>query len=369
MTHAPERPAPLDVREAGFSLVEVSVAMFLMLVIMGAALRVVAPATGTGRTEPEVVDVQQRARAGADLLVRDLSMAGAGVDRGPGLGPLRRFFAPVVPRRMGLEGADDYATARADAITILFVPSTWSQTTLREPLPAGADLRVDLWPGCPPGDALCGLAAGSHLLVFDRLGHFDGFTMTSVLADAGHLRSWGSQPPFAYPIGSTVTGLEWHTYYFDAANRQLRHADGYLTDVPVADDVVGLSFEYFGDPRPPEEPKPPLGTASCLFDTAGNLVPGLSVLPAQGTSLSALPLSLFRDGPWCGDGNNRYDADLLRIRMVRVLLRVQVGNDAMRGRSSDYAVGGSSLNAARSLPDYALRFDIAPRNLAWGRPW
>jgi hypothetical protein len=206
--------------------------------------------------------------------------------------------------------------------------------------------------------------------VFDRIGQFDGFTITGVLGDAASLRPHQpGQVPFAYAPGSIVTEAEWHTYYFDAASRQLRHADGYLTDSPVLDDVVSLEFEYFGDPRPPEEPKPPVGTASCLFDTAGALRPGMTVLPTRGESLSALPLSLFRDGPWCGEGNNRYDADLLRIRMVRVLLRIQVGNEMLRGRSADYVVAGRSLSAARSLPDYTLRFDVSPRNMGWARAW
>ena len=30
------------------------------------------------------------------------------------------------------------------------------------------------------------------------------------------------------------------------------HYDGYLTAFPVVDNVVGLNFEYFGDPDPPD---------------------------------------------------------------------------------------------------------------------
>jgi hypothetical protein len=31
---------------------------------------------------------------------------------------------------------------------------------------------------------------------------------------------------------------------------------------------------------------------------------------------------MFQDGPWCGSGDNEFDADLLRIRKVRVTLRM-----------------------------------------------
>jgi hypothetical protein len=204
--------------------------------------------------------------------------------------------------------------------------------------------------------------------VFDQEGHFDAFTLTQVQADAGRLRAWQpGHPPFNYPAGSVVTEAESHTYYFDAQNRQLRHSDGYLTDIPVVDDVVGVAFEYFGDPWPPRAPKPPSGAANCLFDPSGSPVPGMAVLPAQGASLAPLPLAMFRDGPWCGDGDNRFDADLLRIHRVRVTLRLQVGNEMMRGRSTEFVVAGTSVSAARSLPDYSLRFDVSPRNMGWDR--
>jgi prepilin-type N-terminal cleavage/methylation domain-containing protein len=331
----------------GFSLLELLVAMALVLVITVAVLSIVAPDASTGRTEPEVVDVQQRARVGQDLLARDLYMAGAGIDLGPAAGPLNQFIAPIVPRRMGRQGADAYTVARSDAITILYVPRTYSQTTLRDPLPPGTSLRVDHLPNCPPAVVMCGLGVGSSVLVFDQARHFDGFTLTQILLDSGQLRPWQvNHAPYSYSAGSLVSEVEWHTYYLDSGTRQLRHFDGYSTDIPVVDDAVGLFLEYFGDPGP---------------------IPGLSLLPTQGGSLAALPLSLFSDGPWYGDGENRFDADLLRIRRVRVTLRVQVGNDMMRGRSAEYAVAGRSLSAARSLPDYALRFDVAPRNMGWTR--
>jgi hypothetical protein len=62
----------------------------------------------------------------------------------------------------------------------------------------------------------------------------------------------------------------------------------------------------------------------------------------------------FTDGPWCPDGAQavRFDADLLRIRRVRLRLRVQVAAPALRG--------------ARSLffaPDQQVVLDVTPRNM------
>lgn len=355
--------------DRGFSLVELAVSMALVLVVTTAALSIVGPGTTTGRTQPEVADLQQRARAGGDQIARDLYRAGAGVYLGPAVGPLRRFFAPVVPRRMGLMNADAYTAARSDAVTIVHVPDTFAQTVLQDPLPsAAADLRVALMPNCPPASGLCGLAVGSSIVIFDAEGHFDFFTLTDAIGNAGRLRQWQqSQPSHSYQPGAVVAEARMHSYYFDAPDRQLRHFDGYLTDMPVVDNVVGLSFTYFGDPLPPRAPKPPPGVANCLYDATGAPMPGLAALPSQGSSDVELPLSLFRDGPWCGDGENRFDADLLRVAKVRVNLRLQVGNEMLRGRTSDFVVAGRSLSAPRSLSDYSVQLDVAPRNLGWDR--
>ena len=356
-------------RESGFSLIELAISLMLTLVVIGAVVAIVAPGTATARVEPEAVDVQQRGRVGLDALVRDLQLAGAGVHLGPAVGSLRRFLAPVVPRRMGLAGADAFSVVRPDAITIAYVADGMSQTSLSMPLPsASADLMVDAVPNCVPLGALCGLAPGASLVVFDTEGHFDFFTLTHVVGIAGRLRSWqASHPSFSYPAGAFVAEAALHTYYLDRANRQLRHFDGYLTDIPVVDNVVDLNFEYFGEPLPPGAPKPPLGTSNCLYDATGSPQPGLTMLPPQGGSLAALPLSVLNDGPWCGAGENRFDADLLRIRRVRVTLRVQAGNEMMRGRTADFVIAGKGRNAGALVPDYTMRVEVSPRNLGGER--
>jgi prepilin-type N-terminal cleavage/methylation domain-containing protein len=356
-------------RQAGFSLIELLVALLIASIVAGAALAVAAAHVGMARTQPMAIDLQQRARVGIDLLYRDLYMAGAGMAYGPQPGPLRRVFAPIVPRRMGLQSADAPTIARADAITLMFVPGTRAQSALRQPLGAGSsDLFIEHGPQCPAADLLCALAAGASVVVFDDAGHFDFFTVTSTAGDVAHVRPWQpNHSSYAYPAGAAVSEAESHTYYFDAKNRQLRHFDGYLTDIPVVDEVVGVAFDYEGDPLPPQAPKPPLGTANCLYDTLGMPVPGLMTLPAHSGSLATLPLSILSDGPWCGDGDDIFDADLLRIRRVNVTLRLQVGNDMMRGRSTDFAVVGRGANAAQLVPDYAVRFEVAPRNMGWDR--
>jgi hypothetical protein len=124
-----------------------------------------------------------------------------------------------------------------------------------------------------------------------------------------------------------------------------------------------LKFEYFGDPNPPVLPKPPAGEANCLYDAAGNYVNMPTLTPDEG-SLAPLPAAMLKDGPMCGGGNNAFDADLLRIRKVRVIMRVQAANPALRGADTAlFKHPGTSRGGEKFVPDYTVSFEVSPRNL------
>jgi prepilin-type N-terminal cleavage/methylation domain-containing protein len=352
--------------DEGFSLVEMLVAVALTLIITGAAFAIVNPAYATSQTQPEAMDMQQRIRAGTEAMVGDLAMAGAGSYAGPNAGPLVNFFAPVIPRKVGLQNADPGGVARSDAITITYVPSTYSQTTISGSLPQPAGLTVNTQANCPVTAALCGFQAGMTAAVFDMTGHFDLFTITNVVGTAAQVQGHSASAGYVYTAGAQVAEAQTHTYYLDSAKNQLRHYDGYLTDVPVVDNVVGLSFEYFGDPAPPLLPKPPVGTDTCLYDVAGNPKP-MAILTAPLGSLAPLPLSMLGDGPWCGAGGTQFDADLLRIRMIRITIRIQATPAAFRSADLRFARAGTSRDARRHLPDLVMTEMVSPRNLNLGR--
>jgi hypothetical protein len=215
---------------------------------------------------------------------------------------------------------------------------------------------------------LCGLSEGSDVLAFDDLGHFDLFRILSITGGAADLRAHSTGVSYSYAAGTPVIAASARTYYLDGVNRQLRVSDGYMSDQPVIDNVVGLTFTYFGDPNPPRSPRPTSG-ANCLYSVAG--VPfDLPTLSSTGSSLAPLPLSMLNDGPWCGEIGNRFDADLLRVRQVRMTLRVQSANAIFRGTGPQFAVPGIASRADQFLPDIVTTFDLAPRNLSpRGAPW
>ncbi len=352
-------------RQAGFSLVELMVSMAIMLGVTGTIFTLVNPSQGAFRVQPEAADMQQRMRVAADMLFKDLLMAGAGTYQGSASGALTNFFAPVLPFRTGLIDPDPAIGVfyRPDVISLMYVPNTVAQTTIRDDMPSdSAEIKVNAMPGCPENDALCGFTVGMTIMIFDETGAMDTFTITNVQTEALHLQHRNQKLSKAYSTGSSVTQIETHTYYHDAANDQLRHYDGSNSDLPLVDDVVGLSCRYYGDPNPPLSPKPPIGVENCLFDASGN--PKLATLPSVG-SLVELTEAMLTDGPFCGvPGGNEFDADLYRVRKVRVDLRMQVSAVDLRGSDPTLFIRpGQSSSGARQVPDYKLSFEVTPRNM------
>lgn len=350
--------------ESGFSLVELLVSSAIMIVVTGAIFGLLNPAQGTAQAQPEQSDLQQRMRVGADTLFKELIMAGAGPYFGSRTGSLVQFFAPIVPRRLGLVAPEGSGVAEPDRVTLSYIPNSYSQTTIESAMPPqSAEIKVTYPPNCPAAKELCGFEEGMTVIIFDTTGHFDTFTITQVQDSAGHLQHRGQVLNHEYAAGSTITQIVSNTYYLNAATSQLMRYDGANTDIPIVDDVVGLQFDYFGDPNPPTLPKPPAGVANCLYDAAGNYI-GLPVLAADEGSLAVLPLAMLKDGPMCGSGDTEFDVDLLRVRKVRITLRMQVSSPSLRGSDATlFANPGKSQGGNRLVPDYFVRFEVTPRNL------
>jgi hypothetical protein len=379
-----------------------------MLLILSGVFQAFNPATGSFRTQPEVADLQQRLRVGNERLYTGLVVAGAGIYSGQALGTLGQFFAPVLPYLVGALHNDPAAGVyfRTDAITVFHVPTTASQCTIRDRMPQpSSEVKVNAEPGCPANDPLCGFDVGMRVIIFDG-SSFDFFTITEVQSDALHLQH---RPPInpadfskAYDVGAVISQVNTDAYYWrqDPATNtfQLMHYDLFQNDVPLIDDVVNLRFEYMGDAAPPVlrvpvtdpigpwttyGPKPPaLGVdvdsdnwpagENCTFtvDPASGLhVSRLASLGATGT-LTALDATQLSDGPWCPDEDNvnRYDADLHRVRQIRVTFRVQTGVANLRGPAGVlFRRAGTGRLSDRLVPDQAVQFDVTPRNLNLGR--
>ena len=180
--------------ERGFSLLELLVSTAIMMVVTGAIFAMVNPSQGTAKAQPEVSDIQQRMRVGSDTLFKELMMAGAGPYFGARTGSLLNFFAPVMPRRLGFEGADDTRTAFSDRLTLSYIPNSYSQTTIEQAMPPNSvEMKVTYPPNCQVPKTLCGFEIGMTVIIFDNTGHWDTFTLTQVQDDAGHLQHRGQR--------------------------------------------------------------------------------------------------------------------------------------------------------------------------------
>lgn len=323
----------------GFTFAELLVTVALGSIVVSAVAVLVVNTDRLARSQSADVDAQQRARVMAEALGRDLRLVGAGVDQGPVPGPLSRSFSPVFPRRVGRTRADAIDVARSDAITLIHVPETNLQTSLATAdTPASGRIVLS---ACAGGAIPCPVTRGATLALFDPPGRV---ALLGVLAAGGpstQVRQLGASAG-AFDAGASVAEVVIRSYYFDGAQSQLRLYDGDSSDQPVVDGVAALSFEYFGAAEPPRWPQPPLGQDNCLYDQTGVWRGGVT-LTGSDVSLASLPLTMFSDGPWCGAGGAAFDADLLRVRRIRVVAR---------------------LRASGTRPDYRVTFDIAPRNLA-----
>jgi prepilin-type N-terminal cleavage/methylation domain-containing protein len=393
--------------EAGFSLLEMLIATALFVVVTGAVFTLVSPATGAHRARSEAADTQQRLRVAVEAIRRDLVMAGAGTYAGAAVGSLVRVFAPIVPHAVGplVPGSPDRPDA--SAITITYVPQSASQARLRSEFRNGTLAAIEPVPGCPLGAAnpVCGLEPSMRVGVFEAGGAHDIFTVASVEGGAVQLQHRDGGFATVYGRGASIAEVVSVTYHLNSRERRLYRYDGHRTNLPLVDDVVGLRFEYFGEPTPPVLLKPvtdpvgpwttygprppPVGTdpagddwgpgENCVFRVvAGQHVSRLDDWLAGGQpgTLVSMPLPALGDGPWCPGGatadglplGSRYDADLLRVRRVRVSLRVQAGSASLRGADpSWFTHPGSARVADRMVPDQEVQFDVAPRNLNFGR--
>ena len=406
--------------QAGFTLVEMMVSTAVMMVIVASVFSLLNPSYGTFQAQPEVSDMQQRLRVATDTIQKDLVMSGAGMYSGGMVGTLDAYFSPLLPHKVGTISPDPAGTFHANplcptvcasAVTIMYVPTTTAQTTIRQDMPTpSSEVKVDAQPGCPLNDPLCGFKDGMRVLIMNLDGDYDIFTVTNVQGDALHLQHRDNKFTTAYPAGSFITEIVSHTYYLeDDGNTtfRLRHYDGYQTDLPLVDNVVDFRVEFFGDPSPPQVVKPatdPVGPwttygprppelgadnkkdnwaagENCIFQVDGGTGlqvprPEIQTLgPPNGPPVE-MPASMLTDGPWCpsdtnadgADMPNKYDADMLRVRQVRITLRVQVANAVLRGPAGTlFRHGGTSRGGERYVPDQEVRFDVTPRNMNLGR--
>jgi hypothetical protein len=344
--------------DAGYTLIELMVAAGLFIMLGALTCSVLIDARTAIDVSSERADLHQRARVGGEALASPIREAGAGAARGSRAGPLVRWLPPLWP------GRGD-RTDGGHAVTAIRVLPYVPPATLRFDAPPHATVLDFDRGGCP---LPCGFFDRMTVLVLDGVANFDLFILLQTDGATATVRWLAGGTGAAYAAGVTVLPVVLRTTYWNADTRELRADGGDRSDFPVVNDVIDLSFQYFGDPLPPAEPRPPVGIENCLYDVAGTPTSTLQMLEPEGGTLASLAPEIFGDGPWCGSGDEPFDADLLRIRAVRVTARLQVGNPLYRGVDSRWFRNpGRATEAARMIRDVVLDTTITPRNLGGWR--
>lgn len=269
------------------NLVETIVAMALTVILSGTIVSLVAAGQAMARTQPEATDLQQRARIALATLGGELRDAGAGLERGPMAGSLARYFPAVTPSPDGGITIWKVTHRAAQAVPALIVMPGATTVTLRESAL------------CPSGEAACAFLPATAAIAFTSDGCRTALQVGGVSGDALQLSS-----PLAgctLDTASAVAEGEVSTFRVDATARQLlRRDEATGTSVPLLDGVAALTIELFAD-------------------AAGSqAVTGLA------------------------------DADLRRVRRVRLTLRFVASNPLLH------------------VPDLTLALDGVPRNLTGG---
>lgn len=308
----------------------------LLEVLIGAAIacgtcavlfQLAVAAQAAVATQGSAADQQQRLRVAAEAVRRDLVMAGAGPSRGASSGPLIRVLPPVLPSRIGLTNPDPELTARGDRISIVYVPEAREQAILRSAMATPASpLAIDGAPVCAAATG-CGFAAGERAIVYDPSGGGAPYELLTIGAvdPARDLLMPAAPLSYAYAAGARVALVRVRVYHLDTPTRRLMVYDGDRTEMPLVDRVVNMRVTYLADPRP-------------------DVVPSIPLADLGGTAPKPLSLTQLGDGPVAGLAPHRYDADLLRVRRIRITLTVQDESGA-------------------AIRDLTASIDVAPPNM------
>lgn len=300
--------------ERGYSLVELLVSMAILLTILGSVCQLASPAHATALVQAELQDMHQRARVLADRLTFDLRLAGASATTGAPGGPVASSFAAILPAACCGSLADAPGTVRTDRVTILYVPRGSPMAATAVEIAPGA-LQLDLAPGptCPASAPVCGFTDEDVLLVTDGTGRCDAFRL-DLSSGVPILHPMTTPLTMGYAAGARVARGVIRTYLRDASTDQVFVVSGDGAPEPLLDRVADLRFEY--------------------SDASGVALDGR-----------------LGDGPWLGVGGSLYDADVRRVRSVRVSYSIR---------------SGLSGTGALNIPDLASVFEVALRNAAGG---
>jgi prepilin-type N-terminal cleavage/methylation domain-containing protein len=288
------------VNARGFTLVELLVATFVMLLVAGALTTLAVPIQRSFDRSLAGVEVTTRARTAINSMASEIRDAGAGVLLANMPQRLSAVFPVAVPAR---SLTDSRIVAPLTAITLYRAGG--GQAFVAEFTPVGSVLVPldDVRPSVGQ-NGTGGFRAGDLAVVFDAI-HAQLVTVVQVTAADGTLNV---APPLMtdYARGALIAGVERTTFGLRAGgggtSRLVRVTSG-GAEQPLVDDVSQLDITCWATPNP--------------------------ATPGDAATIGPIPADQMSDGPWYPDAGG-FDIDLLRIRRVDLDLQLETTPPALR---------------------------------------
>ncbi len=372
--------------ERGFTLLELLLACLLLLAVTSAVAALAVPVRHAFDRTIGAADLAGGSRSALDRMSAELREAGSGAHVGLDRSRLADVAAVVEPLA-DLASASIAAPGRAVRLTRIAVAAP--EGVLAQPAAGGATtLQLDSTTRCTAVGPACGLEPGMTGVVFDAR-RAAAFVVSAVgAAGSVHLMTGLAS---AFEPGAVVAATSVSSYGLrpnaDGSQRLVRLSPG-GAEQPVLQNLVDFEIRVEGHAVPPQpgvgdNPWPSYGPAppaigsddvrdawgpgeNCTIarDAQGGAMPRLAALGPVAEPVT-LTTTLLTDGPWCADGVDaaRFDADLLRVSAIEIVLRVEAASAVLRGPAGRlFRRPGTEVNAARWVPDVELRLAVKVRN-------
>jgi len=339
MCRRPPQPTLSD--DAGFTLVELLVALMIGVIIVSAGFTVLTSSSLALRSNEQTVDMQQSVRMAMELLSRDMKMAGFGA---PGVA-IGNCAGAIVPNDQNPAGAD----TGADSVQLL-VPTTKSsganRWTLRSATGANGTAQIDLQQGGGGAVAdmvLAGLTVGSYI----SIGGAATVQVASVNSGTSSIGISAIPPPLWFQVEDPVYLLQCIRYQVvpqpDAGNLCLGGAPcltrgvagivaGPNAETPIAQGVEDLQLAYACD--------------GCVATINGGIPD--QIIDDQNASNSFDQPDFVSNQTWA---TAPLTPDKIQLVQIALVAR-QLKNDMGFGETGKAPVGSSQtvLTADRTLP-------------------
>lgn len=350
-------------RESGFSLLEMIIAMALGTIVLGAAVQLYSQGVAATFKVSQRAEMQQDFRAASNILIRDLSLSGAGLGPGAAIQLPTSATLPVygcdqtpkcyinggslnyptqgsTPYLYGLlpgyDAGPTLSSQATDVVTVVYTDSTFfldcyqatvaTATTVTFALTTASQAAAnctangstiqnvnDSGVGLTAGDLLL-FTFGSASVVAEVTAAASATTATFASGDVlkmNQATATNSLAKTAVNTTGTATRLLVTTYYLDnsvSPSRLMRQISGH-TPMPVAENVVYMKFTYdlYNDSTGSPAISQQNPGASDTADTAS-----LGLLPNQITKINIVHMAMDSSlkGSQFGQGNGYQGVDL-----------------------------------------------------------